>query len=86
MPDMVNSIFYKEKNMIWPFFIHPRYITYFIMESDKVLQNGKEAIMKGCGSLLLVLIGAVLLVKFSLSLIYYAVIAAIVLWILSKVL
>lgn len=72
--------------MIWSFFIHPRYITYFIMESDKVLQNGKEAIMKGCGSLLLVLIGAVLLVKFSLSLIYYAVIAAIVLWILSKVL
>lgn len=42
--------------------------------------------MKGCGSLLLVLIGAVLLVKFSLSLIYYAVIAAIVRWILSKVL
>lgn len=72
--------------MIWPFFIQPRYITYFIMESDKVLQNGKEAIMKGCGSLLLVLIGAVLLVKFSLSLIYYAVIAAIVLWLLSKVL
>lgn len=83
---MVNSIFYKGKNMIWPFFIQPRYITYFIMESDKVLQNGKEAIMKGCGSLLLVLIGAVLLVKFSLSLIYYAVIAAIVLWLLSKVL
>ena len=83
---MVNSIFYKEKNMIWPFFFFLMYITYFIMESVKVLQNGKEAIMKGCGSLLLVLIGAVLLVKFSLSLIYYAVIAAIVLWLLSKVL
>lgn len=50
------------------------------------LQNGKEAIMKGCGCLLLALIGAVLLVKFSLSLIYYVVIAAVVLWLLSKVL
>ncbi len=50
------------------------------------LQNGKEAIMKGCGCLLLTLIGAVLLVKFSLSLIYYVVIAAVVLWLLSKVL
>lgn len=42
--------------------------------------------MKGCGCLILVLIGAVLLVKFSLSLIYYVVIAAVVLWLLSKVL
>lgn len=42
--------------------------------------------MKGCGCLLLVLIGVVLLVKFSLSLIYYVVIAAVVLWLLSKVL
>lgn len=42
--------------------------------------------MKGCGYLLLTLIGAVLLVKFSLSLIYYVVIAAVVLWLLSKVL
>ncbi|MEE0291680.1 MAG: hypothetical protein UDQ48_03625 [Dialister sp.] len=42
--------------------------------------------MKGCGCLLLALIGAVLLVKFSLSLIYYVVIAAVVLWLLSKVL
>lgn len=42
--------------------------------------------MKGCGCLLLTLIGAVLLVKFSLSLIYYVVIAAVVLWLLSKVL
>ncbi len=42
--------------------------------------------MKGCGCLLLMLIGAVLLVKFSLSLIYYVVIAAVVLWLLSKVL
>lgn len=42
--------------------------------------------MKGCGCLILVLIGAVLLVKFSLSLIYYVVIAAVVLWFLSKVL
>ena len=41
--------------------------------------------MKGCGCLLLALIGAVLLVKFSLSLIYYVVIAAVVLWLLSKV-
>lgn len=57
-----------------------------VMESLKSLQNGKEAIMKGCGCLLLALIGAVLLVKFSLSLIYYVVIAAVVLWLLSKVL
>lgn len=42
--------------------------------------------MKGCGCLLLALIGAILLVKFSLSLIYYVVIAAVVLWLLSKVL
>lgn len=42
--------------------------------------------MKGCGCLLLALIGAVLLVKFSLSLVYYVVIAAVVLWLLSKVL
>ena len=42
--------------------------------------------MKGCGCLLLALIGAVLLGKFSLSLIYYVVIAAVVLWLLSKVL
>lgn len=42
--------------------------------------------MKGCGCLLLALIGAVVLVKFSLSLIYYVVIAAVVLWLLSKVL
>lgn len=42
--------------------------------------------MKGCGCLLLALIGAVLLVKFSLSLIYYVVIAAVVVWLLSKVL
>lgn len=42
--------------------------------------------MKGCGCLLLALIGAVFLVKFSLSLIYYVVIAAVVLWLLSKVL
>lgn len=42
--------------------------------------------MKGCGCLLLALIGVVLLVKFSLSLIYYVVIAAVVLWLLSKVL
>jgi len=42
--------------------------------------------MKGYGCLLLALIGAVLLVKFSLSLIYYVVIAAVVLWLLSKVL
>ena len=42
--------------------------------------------MKGCGCLLLALIGAVLLVKFSLSLIYYVVIAAVALWLLSKVL
>lgn len=42
--------------------------------------------MKGCSCLLLTLIGAVLLVKFSLSLIYYVVIAAVVLWLLSKVL
>lgn len=42
--------------------------------------------MKGCGCLILALIGAILLVKFSLSLIYYVVIAAVVLWLLSKVL
>lgn len=65
-------------------FIYP--MSTAVMESLMSLQNGKEAIMKGCGCLLLTLIGAVLLVKFSLSLIYYVVIAAVVLWLLSKVL